>query len=147
MRLFVLVILLICNGCYLFSGFKKRSFEYNANGTAYTFPLLVPAGYRDAKSVVDSAGNKEQVYFYPGGGFIYFVHSKVPKEYQSINEERHIPVQLFNDGLMYKGMDSSGLYWREVQLADFRFGYRHIHPNLELRFDSAVNYASYKMWR
>lgn len=147
MRWYLLGLLFICNSCFLFSKFKERTFNYSTNGTAQAIPLLVPAGYTKTTETIDSTGNKELYYYYPGGGFIYFVHKVKPKEYRAINEDRHMPLQHPKGGLIYKGMDKGGGFWREIQLENFVFGYNGIGRGAEIKFDSALNFASHQNFK
>ena len=147
MRLILLALLFLLNSCYIFSGYKKRSFDYKVGKETVSFPLIIPVGYSHHKSNIDSGGNKEELYYYNGKGYLYFVNEITPKDYQPIVEERNIPLQHPMGGTFYKGMDKNGLFWSEIRTEHFKFGYRNIQPGLELRFDSALNFAGYQNLR
>ena len=144
MKLILLALLLFATSCSLLSGFNKRKFHYEAsNQQSQTLTLLIPRGYVQEKIAIDSAGNKEQVYHYSNGTILYFVQTiDTLKPYQPIIEENSIPLPHPHGGWIYKGIDSNNLYWREIRQGYFRFGYRFVPTNSEIKFDSVLNFIS-----
>ncbi len=142
MKLFLfLMLMVVCSSCFLFSNFRKRSFSYVANGSSKTVPLVVPKGYDKVDRITDPVTGNEEIYYrYPGKAVLYFVVAKdTAKEYQRINYELNIPQTIYS-GRLYKGVDSSNLYWRETKLGYYRAGYFNIERGDDGEFDSAVNY-------
>lgn len=139
------MLLLFGTSCTLLRGYKKREFIYTVNNQPQRAVLLVPKGYGKETIITDSAtGNKEQVYTYGGGMLLYFVQAvDTTKLYQFIDTTNHIPKLFPTGGLVYKGMDENGLYWREIRKDNFRAGYRGVSVALETKFDSALNRAGY----
>jgi hypothetical protein len=83
-------------------------------------------------------------YTYANGAILYFASADTLKEYQPINKQLNVRLPHPAGGWMYKGMDSSThLFWREVKQGNLRFGYQNVPSDLEIKFDSSVNYASY----
>lgn len=144
----ILLLIVLCASCSLFNEYKRKELTYTADNQSGTVSLLVPKRFNTEEVTTDSAGNREQVYHYGNGMVLYFVHLRdTAKEYQPINKESHIPTSHPAGGLMYKRLDSTGLYWREVRVDRFRFGYKKVPVHLEAAFDSAVNYAGYRRVR
>ena len=73
---------------------------------------------------------------------MYFAHlTDSLKEYQYINLEENIPRIIYGSVYM-KGIDSTGLYWRENRDFPFRSGYRFVQEGRDWIFDSSLNYFS-----
>ncbi|MFN2438404.1 MAG: hypothetical protein ABR503_04330 [Chitinophagaceae bacterium] len=144
-KTFCLFLLIITSSCSFLNGFKRRQFQYRDNSSFQEIALLIPKGFNGEKKNIDSAGNQQQSYSYENGAVLYFAFlSDTTKEYQPILEERHITRLHPAGGYYYKGRDSNGLYWRELRQNNFRAGYKNISPEIEAKFDSAINYAGYK---
>ncbi len=148
LKIFCLLLLVISSSCSLLNGFKRREFHYTDNNSSQKIALLIPKSFDSQKKLVDSAGNQQQVFRYENGAFLYFAFiADTTKEYQPIMEERHIARMHPAGGFYYKGRDSNGLYWRELRQNNFRAGYKNVSPEIEEKFDSAVNYAGYRRVR
>ncbi len=143
MRLFVLLLLFSFSSCGLFSPYKNRQFTYiDASGAQQTVRIKVPRGFKFKSEEVDSAGNKEQVYRYANGAVYYAAYSRdTSRTYQPIDESTNHPLPHKLGGWIYKGQDSSHLFWREVRMHPLTFGYRHVSRDNEVKFDSALNYT------
>ena len=139
-----LALLILCttlNSCFLFSKYKRSSFTYNENGSTYSVPVIIPKGYSKERTEVDSSGNTILTYSY-GPELFYMANMADTSTYVfPIDELINIPRLYEPTGaLVYKGMDSTHLYWREVRQNKLRTGYRNVSPEKEVRFDSATNY-------
>ncbi len=144
-KTYCLLLLIIASSCSLFNGFKRKEFHYTDNNTPQKIALLIPKGFDSEKKSVDSAGNQQQVFSYENGAFLYFSFlADTTKTYQPIQEERHITKTHPGGGYFFKGRDSTGLYWRELRQNNFRAGYKNVSPEVEEKFDSAINYAGYR---
>jgi hypothetical protein len=140
-RFILFILLLSTASCALFDGFKKRAFTYGEAGN--NIALLVPKGWHKQEVKPDSAGNKKQSYYYKDGSSIYFVRAAdTTKSYQYFDTAMHIPLVHPSGGLIFKKVDSAGLYSREIRINVFRFGYINVPTEREARFDSALNYAA-----
>ena len=140
-----MLLLVIASSCSLLNGFKRRKFHYTDDSLSQKIALLIPKGFNGVKKNIDSAGNQQQVFSYDNATFIYFAFlTDTTKEYQPIMIEGHIAKMHPAGGFFYKGRDSSGLYWRELRQNNFRAGYKNVSPEVEEKFDSAVNYAGYR---
>ena len=105
--------------------------------------IKVPRGFKIRSVNVDSAGNKEQVYRYVNGAVYYAAFSlDTTRTYQPIDTSVNQPLPHRMGGLIYKGQDSSHLFWREIRMDSLSFGYRHVSRDNEIRFDEALNYSS-----
>jgi hypothetical protein len=130
----------VFSSCFLSRNFSKRDFVLNNHGS---IPVLVPAGFTKEEIKYDSAGNKEQVYYYSNGAFFYIsTTGKRINPLQYIDEEMNIPREHPKGGLIYKGVLPGSLFWREIRIDSFRIGYRNVPRDWEIRFDSASNYIS-----
>ncbi len=141
MKYLLFLFFIVFSSCGLFKEFKKREFKYGL--AAENFKLIVPKGWRGEEVQLDSAGYKEQYFYYRGNTTLYFVRAAdTAKYYQVFDTSTNIPLVHPSGGLIYKGVDANGLYWREIRILDFRFGYRNVPTQTETRFDSALNYAA-----
>jgi hypothetical protein len=140
-KFLVFLLFIFCSSCSLFNetGLRKSSVYFNNPQGSETMSLMVPKGYRH-QQINDSA--KGHLYLYPNGAFLYFVQLSNSGDYQVINKEANISQPQLPEGLFYKGQDSTGRFWREVQLKNFRFGYRNVTSDQEIKFDSSLNYAA-----
>lgn len=129
------------SSCFLFPKYKRSSFTYNDNSITYSFPVIIPKGYTRERTEVDSSGNTILTYSY-GPELFYMAYMADSSSYvHPIDEMINIPRLYEPTGaLVYKGMDSSHLYWREVRQNKLRTGYRNVSGEMEARFDSATNY-------
>ena len=129
--------------CSLFDGMRKNSFAYSGGDV---LPLVVPKGYKKVELKTDSAGNKIRVFSYPDGAALYFYYGDTTKNTLPIDTSMNIAKFYPANVPFYKGQDSSkGLFWRESQYKNFRFGYRNITSEREALFDSSVNHAAWQV--
>ena len=143
MKYLLFAILMIVTSCSLFKNFKTIPFHYSANDKRYTVPVQVPKGYSREKTTVDSAGNEVQFYYYANGSFIYVAHVTDSAMYQPIDTSRNIPLPHPSGGLIYKGLKSNGLFWREIRLNNgLIYGYKDVPQQNELEFDRALDFSS-----
>ena len=126
--------------CSVYSGLCKKRFSYAENGATQSLRVLVPKRYARRETSTD--GSRQDYYYYPDGAVLYFIQTTDTLTlFQPIDTANQIPLPHPYGGLMYKGLDSAGRFWREVRTDSFRFGYRFVPGASEIRFDSAVNYA------
>ncbi|MGN6402169.1 MAG: hypothetical protein ACTHMD_17045 [Flavisolibacter sp.] len=140
------VILFLCatlSSCFLFSKYRRTDFTYNEGSQSYTIPVVVPKGFVKERTEVDSSGNTILSYVYKNNALFYIAHLEdTAAQVQPIAEDENQPrISLMTGALVYKGLDSFNLYWREVRRNDLRFGYRFVPKEWEIRFDSATNYG------
>ncbi len=144
MKIILCSLVLLFAFCSPFRGLRKKEFVYTTDKVSRSLPLLVPKNYKKEEKLVDNKGNQALVYTYPNGAMLYFANADTLKEYQPINKQLNVRLPHPAGGWMYKGMDSSTrFFWREVKQGNLRFGYRNVSSDLEIKFDSSVNYASY----
>jgi len=148
MKCTLIVLLLVMAFCSPFKGLRAKSFVYSTGETSRVLPLLVPGKYLKEEKLSDAKGNQALVYTYPNGALLYFANADTLKEYQPINKEFNLRLPHPAGGWMYKGMDSSTrLFWREIRQGNLRFGYQNVSADLEIKFDSSLNYAGYPKLR
>jgi len=141
-------VLMLCASCSLFSGLRKRKFTYTVNGQPQTLRILVPKRYAKKQKPTDSASSQQQLYTYKNGALLYIIYTTdTLAQFQPIDTAEHIPKLHPYGGLLYKGLDSAGLFWREIRTDSFRFGYRYVPQEVEILFDSAVNYAGMRHFK
>jgi hypothetical protein len=147
-RLAPLLLLVLLASCSLFDKMRKSSFTYPGPQGQNTVELLVPSGYRKKQISTDSSGNLEQLYQYRDGSILYVAYLKdTSKRYQFLDTALHIPRQLSNGALVYKGMHPEWQIWKEARLGRFRVGYHFVSVDNEGRFDTAVNYSALQFKR
>lgn len=136
--LFVSFVVII--SCSSIKGLRKKEFVYSDRAGDQKIHLLVPKGYRK-ELIRDTLGNKLQLYTYRNGAALYFIYGDTTVNFQYINLQYNIPKEHPAGGWMFKGIDSTGLFWREVRQGMFRVGYKNIPGASEFKFDTVVNYA------
>jgi hypothetical protein len=147
-NLVLCLVLMYCASCGLFSDLRKRTFTYTQGTDEQTLRILVPKKYAERECFTDSAGNQQQYFRYSNGAFLYMIHTTdTLTQFQPVDTTKNIPKQYYNGALMYKGLDSSGLFWREMRTDSFRFGYRFVPDDMEILFDTAVNYAGMQRFK
>jgi hypothetical protein len=135
--------LLVLSSCFLQKDLKRREFTYNANGQEQTMHLKVPRGFFHHKDEVDSAGNTARLYYYSNGTVFYAAYlTDTAKQYQLIDYSRNLPLQHIKGGWIFKGMDSTGRYWREIRVGACKLGSPGVSPSREGDFDEALNWVS-----
>lgn len=135
--------LVLLSSCFLLKDLKPERFTYNANGQLYSMPTRVPRGFDREKLERDSAGNTAKFYYYSNGTVFYTAYmADTSKQLQYIDYTANIPLPHKDGGWIYKGMDSSERYWREIRLANYKFGYINVPRSLEYNFDEALNFNS-----
>jgi hypothetical protein len=141
--------LLICFfSCSPFAALRKKTFTFTVNNQPQTLRIKVPKRYAKKQVVTDSAGNQQQFYRYKNGALLYMVYTTdTLVQFQPIDTAYNVPKSYAYGGQMYKGLDSSGWFWREIRTDSFRFGYRFVPPDVEVLFDSAVNYAAVRRFK
>lgn len=138
-----LLLLVLLSSCFLLRDLKRERFTYNANGQVHSIALQVPRGFDREKLERDSAGNTARLYFYSNGTVFYAAHLvDTAKQYQFIDYTQNIPLPHKRGGWIYKGMDSTERYWREIRLANYKFGYINVPRSREGDFDEALNWVS-----
>jgi hypothetical protein len=139
----ILSLCIILSSCFLFSKYRRTDFTYNKGLQSYAIPVVVPKGFVKERTEVDSLGNTILSYVYKNNALFYIAHLEdTTTQVQPIAESENQPrVNSITGALVYKGLDSFNLYWREVRRNDLRFGYRFVPKEWEVRFDSATNYG------
>lgn len=141
-------VLALCVSCSVFSALRKKEFVFTDGNQPQALRILVPKRYAKRETITDSSGNKGDYYRYSNGAFLYIIQATDTLTlFQPIDTVNHIPLLHPYGGLLYKGLDSSGLFWREIRTDSFRFGYRFVPQEMEMLFDSAVNYAGMRRFR
>ncbi|MBD0294654.1 MAG: hypothetical protein ICV84_05535 [Flavisolibacter sp.] len=136
------LLMIVLFSCSPYSGLRRQAFQYTNDNQHHTIRVVVPKGYSRSHSGVDSVGNQTLFYYFPNGALLYFARLSGNTEIQPFDTTNNIPRQHPIGGVIYKGMNEKGLFWREIRIRSFRFGYRNVSSEQELAFDSATNFAS-----
>jgi hypothetical protein len=140
-RILLLLSLSTLSSCFLFRPYRDAEFRYTENGGEQRIPLVVPKRYGRSESVTDSSGNQVLVFHY-GSSKLYFARMiDTSRPVQAIYYPDNLPKQ-YLDVLFYKGIDSSGQYWRESRIPGFRSGYYRVEEGRDGLFDSSLNHFS-----
>lgn len=126
------------------SPFRRTTFTYTDNGQTFTHPVIVPRGYRKVSNHTDSAGNTVQAYDYRNKASYYIAYVKDTNRFvQPLVLSENLPRKYINsEAWMYKGLDPSFLYWKEVHRQHLRAGYVNVGADKEAAFDSASTYVA-----
>ena len=140
-RFLLLVLVSSLSSCFLFRPYREAEFRYTENGIEQRVPLVVPKRYGQSTTETDSSGNQVLVFHY-GSSKLYFARmNDTSRPVQAIYYPDNLPKQ-YLDVLFYKGIDSTGRYWRESRIPGFRSGYYRVEEGRDGLFDSSVNYFS-----
>jgi hypothetical protein len=139
-----LLLMLVCNSCFLLSDFKKTRFSFSHNDKG-SVKLPVPKKFSKSELKTDSSGNQVQYYFYSDGPVLYFAFLKdTSTQLQPINYDLNVPREVYQT-IYFKGLDSSYRYWRETRFGNYKAGYKNVIEGDDGKFDSSINYFSLKM--
>jgi hypothetical protein len=142
MRWLSLIPVLLCS-CFLQGPhFRQASFHYTENNIQQQIPLELPKDHTSEKTVTDSAGNTSTTYRYGKALFYVAYVQDTLQAMQPIDTSMNIPRIHPLGGLIYKGMNEDGTFWREIRRQHLRFGYQNVPRASEYLFDSVTNYAS-----
>ncbi|HEX2535046.1 MAG TPA: hypothetical protein VHK69_14980 [Chitinophagaceae bacterium] len=135
-------LLLLCTSCSLFNGYRRHPYTSGPEGKAVT--LVLPKGWKRVEQQQNADGNRT-VYDYGGGTFIY-LSSRPFGASMHIDHRQHLPkTDSLRGGLIFKGMDSTGCFYRELRYPNLYIGYVGVNSDYEARFDSALNYAAIQL--
>lgn len=124
--------------------FHRTGFEYQQNGQIHSFPILVPPGFLKKETSADTLGNQGVLYQYATARFFVLYSQDTSSVTMSqINPAENQPLPHSSGGIVYKGMDENGNFWRVVRHPHLRVGYSSVPRSMEIIFDSAVNYTAY----
>lgn len=139
--LFFLLPLMLALACSGPRNLQRAQFVYREGEKLQTLSLPVPQGFNEDKMLLDTNGGKEQYYYYPSGALFYFTN-KVTWNTENDSLIRVQQGSRFSPkraSYTYKGVDRNGLYWKEVRINDFRYGYSYVPKSLVGPFDDALN--------
>jgi hypothetical protein len=118
---------------------QRRQFIFSDEGVQRSLTVSVPRGFKSEEKSKDADGSERLEYSYSNGAKLYFARlSDTTRTFQFIDSSMNIPRTTPFGGTVYKGMDSSGLWWSEIRIGDLRFGYENVPPRRETRFDQAI---------
>ena len=138
MKLFLISLLLLLASC---NPWRQRTFQYtDDSGISRTLTMDVPKGFKKEEKVTDAVGNQEVMYTYSNGAYLYFsyLRDSAFRQFQQFDREMNIPRTTPFGGEVYKGLDPAGLYWSEIRVDSFRFGYNKVPRRREGRFDQSI---------
>jgi hypothetical protein len=140
----ILFLLVVLSSCFLSSQYRKTTFMYSTGSKFYSIPIIVPKGYTKERTEVDSSGNTILSYTYGEKTTFYVAHLEdSSKQLQPIDKKQNKQqIDSVTGLVMYKGLDSNALFWKEIQGQNFRTGYRYVPKSSENKFDSAANYCA-----
>ena len=135
----VFICSILLTACSTFSGMKKHHFEYWAEGDKKTVLLHVPSPFAEKKMILDTTGGKELFYYYANGALFYVARSVTwPTENQAFIDDLR-PSSSGQDQFSFTGKDKTGLFWKEIRVEGFRFGYTYVSAAQKARFEQAIN--------
>ncbi|MGZ3950268.1 MAG: hypothetical protein ACXVBZ_02680 [Flavisolibacter sp.] len=135
--------IIVCQSCFHFTDFKKTRLSL----PGHSMKTVVPKKFNRSQVETDSLGNLLNYYYYPDGSVLYFASLKdTTTQLQPIVYVNNIPKELYHTRF-FKGLDSTGHFWRETRFGSFRAGYKNVNGENETNFDSSINYFSLRMKR
>lgn len=138
-----LLMVLLASCALLGPRFYRTQFEYEQNGTVSSFPIAVPPGFLKKEKSADSLGNQGVLYQYANARFfILYARDTGSIALADLDPKENQPKPFRSGGLVYKGMDDDGNYWRVIRHPHLRIGYSGVPRSQEIIFDSAVNYTA-----
>jgi hypothetical protein len=118
---------------------KRHQFEYWNEGDKKIVLLHVPSPFAEKKMILDTTGGKELFYYYANGALFYVARSvSWPTENQSFIDDLR-PSSSGQDQFSFTGKDKTGLFWKEIRVEGFRFGYTYVTAAQKARFEQAIN--------
>ena len=141
-------LIVCCLSCSPYAALRKKEFRFNVNNQPQILRIKVPKRYAKQGTITDSANAQQQYYRYSNGAELYVIYTTdTLRQFQPIDTANNVPKPHAFGGVMYKGLDSTDRFWREVRTDSFRVGYRFVPRGVEVLFDSAVNYAAARRFK
>jgi hypothetical protein len=135
----VFICSIFLSACSTYSGMKKHHFEYWNEGEKKTVLIQVPSPFADKKMILDTTGGKELYYYYANGALFYVARSvSWPTENQAFIDKLRPSLREQNQ-FSFTGKDETGLFWKEIRVEGFRFGYTYVSTAQKARFEQAIN--------
>ncbi|MDB5253408.1 MAG: hypothetical protein JWP27_2577 [Flaviaesturariibacter sp.] len=132
----ITVLLFFSLSCGFSSNLEKQQFNAPLMGKK-ELVFTVPKGFINKYIVANNPRGVEEYYLYNGQMILYVGYAA---EWPSENARLIAAVKAADptiDGV-YKGIDGSGFYWKEIQVDRLRMGYRNIPINLKAQFDQSL---------
>jgi hypothetical protein len=129
--------------CFSLQGLKHKEFIYYTNDVKNKLVIEVPSKFTEEKIYLLPNGEKEQRYSYVDGAVLYFGYgtSWSSLNIENINRQANNYSKIIQEKMIvFKGKESNNSdYWKEIQIDNFRFGYRNVSKNKLPEFDHAVS--------
>jgi hypothetical protein len=128
--------------CVVIDSYREKEFVYYESQKKEFLSLKVPKGFAEEKILLDTAGGKEQYFYYKNGAVLYF-----SKHVVSWTTENQVLVDSLltsskkknQQEYTFKGVDKDKLHWKEIKVEDFKFGYSYVPSGDLERFETAIN--------
>jgi hypothetical protein len=132
----LLLLLPLFLSCGLSTGLEKQQFNTLVMGKKQLV-FVVPKGFVNKYVVANNPRGVEEYYVYNGQMIFYVGYGA---EWPSENGKLIAGLKTTDptvDGV-FKGIDASGFYWKEIQVDNLRMGYRNVPVNRKAQFDQAL---------
>lgn len=130
-------------GCFVGKQSHSRRFSFYKEDRPHELSLQVPTGFIKESIKIGDIG-KEQFYQYSDGA-VFFVGLNMT--WPTLNQEKKL-VPYFTDTIIksgyFKGIDSSGLHFKEAWFDHFVVGYASVKPSKYEQFERAVHSVRFK---
>lgn len=134
----VVVLIATIISCSVLGNIGQKHFDFYKDGKERKLVFRLPKGRVQENYRVGENGAKEQFY-YLGDGSVFYVARQIT--WQTVNKHRidAYGTETRQQVSSFSGIDGDGLYWKEIQLEDFKIGYAYVAPDLVERFNDVLN--------
>lgn len=138
MPFIIFLVLLVISACSIGHPVTPKRFSFYKDNKPSHISLRVPKGFKAEKMKLGNEG-KEQFYVYPDGSLLYIgLNMSWPSANQLRKLLPHIDSTTDRVGT-FRGIDSSGLHWKEIWLEHFIIGYSFVPATSRERFEQTLN--------
>jgi len=140
--LFCMIIAMVTS-CSLVGEMNHRQFSFTKDNRHKRLLIHLPKGPVEEKFRVGENDAKEQFYYFGDGSVLYVARNIT---WQTINKFRIDGLGLKDkeESKTYSGQDDHGLFWKEIQVDDFRIGYGYVTADRSEHFNKALNSVKIK---
>jgi hypothetical protein len=138
MPVLILFMILLLSACSIGHPVTPKRFSFYKDNKPSHISLKVPKGFQAEKMKLGNEG-KEQFYEYADGSLL-FIGMNI--SWPSPNQLRKLLpiIDSTSDRTgTFRGIDSSGLYWKEIWLEPFIIGYSFVPSTSRERFEQTLN--------
>ncbi|MGB0522488.1 MAG: hypothetical protein ACPGJS_05985 [Flammeovirgaceae bacterium] len=108
--------------------------------------MKVPKGFEFHRS--SGSRETEFMYLYSDSSILYITSFTNTENYKNIRDQgsyyQKLDAHYADSTLFLQGVDSLGLYWKDITFGELSIGYKNVAESQKALFDSALNSVKYK---